>query len=736
MMHGMRPVVLLCAIAVIQAFITLCFPWKFLICAVFSFIVALLFFFVYFKKKKYLLAFLFFVCIMFGAVNPMACYIKHQKIAEDFTDSNQFTKDCVFTAKVYDCKTYTSFSVIDASLLEYNGAKLSKNHKCRINMYGSENYQKDDIITFSAKPVKVSTVKSEDFDTAGYLKSKGIFIYFDNALLISSSISDSKASVFEKLKSYTYNNIYRYTKDGFDFTASSICYALVSGDKDYIDQSIKDTFSKSGTTHLLCVSGMHLSVILGTVYAILSLFTIHKRTKTLFIIILGFLYTVFSGFALSTLRAAIISTITFSASLFGKKTDAFKSLFFTMLVIVLAYPYSVFDISARLSFCATLGILAFSSVIPKIKEKSIFTKVLNTIIFCFACNIGAVVFTLPLSVYSFSGFSTVSALATLLVSFACQTLLIAVLMLLLLSCFSGLDLLQLISQSLGNICTYICDYLTAVCSYFASFKYAYISTHTNKIVFVFIILLLLYVLFIFADFKRLQKFTVVLMLFSVICFSFLSLYTAIKDDFEYKVIYYRKNENDRQLSIKLANNGYLLVNADNKLCTDRSFDGFDRTGNNYLLIIPDEVIVPKVLIQNIKEFDRRFGIKQVFLPDTNNDYGLSALLEEHGINYSLFPNYLDFGKFTVTFECDSFYRITVDDSKDKTCIVFSDSYTDTLFDTSSNICAYFTRKTRDQFQAQTDTIHQSCIFYTRLSKGEEHKGIINTNGQKIFYIKE
>ena len=89
----------------------------------------------------------------------------------------------------------------------------------------------------------------------------------------------------------------------------------------------------------------------------------------------------------------------------------------------------------------------------------------------------------------------------------------------------------------------------------------------------------------------------------------------------------------------------------------------------------------------------------------------------------------------ITLETDGKYFLSIDGKDVKTGILFSESYDVNHLIEGYDICAYFTRKTKNQFKLSDDTPPECDVFITRLKKGEEAEGIINTFGQKRITIK-
>ena len=135
-------------------------------------------------------------------------------------------------------------------------------------------------------------------------------------------------------------------------------------------------------------------------------------------------------------------------------------------------------------------------------------------------------------------------------------------------------------------------------------------------------------------------------------------------------------------------------------------------------------------------FGQRYGIKAVFTPDTPDGTKLAEALTEYDISCSFMPESINFGNTQIDFFFADYYKITADDGKTKSDVVFASEYSKDYFDENNDICAFFTRETKNQFDCESDTKPDCKVFYTRIPKNTQVDGIYNTFNKKNFYIKE
>ncbi|TSC56658.1 MAG: DNA internalization-related competence protein ComEC/Rec2 [Parcubacteria group bacterium Gr01-1014_18] len=194
---------------------------------------------------------------------------------------------------------------------------------------------------------------------------------------------------------------------------SSLVLALVFGDARGLDSASRDLFAKAGLSHILVVSGWHISFFIDLLVRGGTRVGIPKPWKLVPVLAMLLFYLLILDFQSAALRSAIMGVLAFGAALSGRVYDSRRALFFSAGLMSLASPSIIFyDIGFQLSFLATLGILVLEKTITgwipaifswgKIREHASLT-------------IAASIFTQPLLLYYFGVFSPVALLANVLV---------------------------------------------------------------------------------------------------------------------------------------------------------------------------------------------------------------------------------------------------------------------------------------------------------------------------------
>ena len=161
------------------------------------------------------------------------------------------------------------------------------------------------------------------------------------------AVSRSKLAI-SGIRDAIYNNF----KANIKKDTAEIASALVMGKKDGISKKIMEYFRKSGTAHLLAISGMHLSVVSMLFLKLFrSLFSLSefialrfniKKIASLFSILFGFFYLNIAGCPVSAKRAFLMTSTTMLAYLFDKKVNTVRALSFAAIIMIIIVRHKMF----------------------------------------------------------------------------------------------------------------------------------------------------------------------------------------------------------------------------------------------------------------------------------------------------------------------------------------------------------------------------------------------------------
>ncbi len=191
--------------------------------------------------------------------------------------------------------------------------------------------------------------------------------------------------------------IERYFEKALSYESYSLGKALIFGDRDEISPEIKEAFIRTGLIHILAISGFHVAIFLIILSFFLSFFP--RKVKRIFPLFFLPIYGFLTGFNIPVLRAVFMAFLYFLGRLFSFKVDVLLVLFWVGFIFLLLSPEALFSASFQLSFMATLGIILF------VRGLSAEKKLFNLFILPFLISLVATLYTAPILVFNFGGFS-------------------------------------------------------------------------------------------------------------------------------------------------------------------------------------------------------------------------------------------------------------------------------------------------------------------------------------------
>lgn len=207
----------------------------------------------------------------------------------------------------------------------------------------------------------------------------------------------------------------------FPADVSGFFMALITGDKSALPPGMYSAFQRSGISHVVAVSGLHIGFIAGLLALLLGK---RSRLAAVLEIALMFFFAALAGNTPSAFRAAVMATLLLVAPLAGRESDKATTLSAALLLVLLPCPYMAASTSLQLSFAAVAGIYLITQplgsqwleTIPKWKGKGgcLLRKALIFLVCSLSVTLGALLFTSPLAALCFRSVSLVGPLTNLL----------------------------------------------------------------------------------------------------------------------------------------------------------------------------------------------------------------------------------------------------------------------------------------------------------------------------------
>mgnify|MGYP000947943000 FL=1 len=264
-------------------------------------------------------------------------------------------------AALYNKQQTASFIVLDYPENYAYSSRIYVNtetgYKANLRLYDKIDLKPGDRITLPVSFEKPQ--ETRDFDFYLYYRSKGIFLDASQAGPVITERCDK--TPLSLLPTEIRHSINRRLGMLFSGDEKGLISGLLTGDKSEISQGFQFALSSAGMSHIISVSGMHVSFLVGCI-----LFVGRKRRAASFIAIPAIVFfAVMTGASPSAVRACIMQSMMLISVLVGRENDALTSLSAALLFLLIINPFSIADIGLQLSFLSTLGIILFS---PRISE--------------------------------------------------------------------------------------------------------------------------------------------------------------------------------------------------------------------------------------------------------------------------------------------------------------------------------------------------------------------------------
>ncbi len=192
--------------------------------------------------------------------------------------------------------------------------------------------------------------------------------------------------------------------------------ALSLGDKSdlYDRDALYVSLSRAGLMHIVAVSGMHVSYLLGFLRLVFG----KGRRSALFCILMIWAFVAVTGLSPSAVRAAFMQTILLLAPLFGREDDPLTSLGAALAFLLLHNPFAAESVSLQLSFAAMLGVVTVGesladTIYERMGEENP-SRILRYPVSVLCSSIGVMVFTIPISAFHFGYVTLLSPVSNLL----------------------------------------------------------------------------------------------------------------------------------------------------------------------------------------------------------------------------------------------------------------------------------------------------------------------------------
>ena len=325
----------------------------------------------------------------------------------EFKNHPKYTYQGIIIAPPDTRTDHQKIKVQTTQLIYPEKKKISGNVLVKTKLYPPYQYgDQVEITSFLIQPEPI-----EDFRYDKYLAKDKIYslAYGANVKLIKSNQANPILQIIYNFR----QNISQQINKIWPEPTASFVNSILLGYKKAMSEDLKEEFRRAGVSHIIVISGLHITLITLLLSKILYALNINRKKQLSIILIILTIFAILSGFSASTIRASIMGLIVLFSQNIGRQIQKHLILIYTAVIILLINPLLLFyDLGFQLSFLATIGLIYLSPLFKKVFK---FLPNKMEIQSTFISSFSAIIMTLPLTIYQFKTISLLAPIANLFV---------------------------------------------------------------------------------------------------------------------------------------------------------------------------------------------------------------------------------------------------------------------------------------------------------------------------------
>ena len=299
--------------------------------------------------------------ILFITFIIYALIITNISITSTYKESDTTFEGNVLSIKNYDTKTTIIIK------------EKNKKEKILVNYY-----EKIDKINLGDKVKVKGTLKLPSKNTVPNLFNYRAYLKNNNIYYILTACEITKVKNNSKILTHYKNKLQKYINHKKAHTYLNV---FILSNKNDLDKEVLSSYQVNGLSHLFSISGMHLTLLLGTILKLLDKVSYNRYYKYVILIIILIIYMYLTDFTPSILRSGIMFILLSLNKLLNFKIETKNIMMLTFIIIVLINPFYIYNLGFQLSYLISFYLIIFAHIINK--HKNYFKKLFITSLISF-----------------------------------------------------------------------------------------------------------------------------------------------------------------------------------------------------------------------------------------------------------------------------------------------------------------------------------------------------------------
>ncbi len=316
------------------------------------------------SKRTYFLTLILSLVMIILAFSSSFIFFNYKQEKRSEYYDQEVTVDAVVLSEEY-INSFSSGYTLSVKRIN----SINDHHKAKLECSYPAALKPGDRITLNAIAIEPQNTNGR-FNEKENLLSKGIFIIYtsekEDGLNITQYTDNEGIDSFFANLNYKISSILTQNIEG---DAGKLSSALLLGNSDLLPDAITRDFRRAGASHILALSGMHMSLIMGAAMFLLKLIIRNRNIVAAILSVMAIFYLILTGSSVSATRSVIMLLIVYLSVLISGVPDSLTSLSLAGFIILLFSPGAVLDAAFWMSFASTMGIIIYVSPINLYFEK-------------------------------------------------------------------------------------------------------------------------------------------------------------------------------------------------------------------------------------------------------------------------------------------------------------------------------------------------------------------------------